>query len=278
MSATDDTKQLPPADWSEWKKMWRNTITHSKFEWDFAMDVIPEVIGLKPSQVTPQFPFIGGDGRQYHMDFAILTDKVKIAIELEGFDKTISNRGKNRKEHDDFNRRIQSLTALGWRPLTITNAQFKSDPMHYANMIRQIISEPPTETVIIASRDNSEVLRSIEKMSGMIHRIASEPPKNITPNVNQSNTKVSSSMKKIGIAGIATLVVLLAIFAFARLRNTNIPKVYDNCAALRLDYPNGVAQSEEAKSLAKSEAEVNKAVYNANPNRDGYLKDGIACN
>ena len=274
------------------------------------MDVIPEVIGLKPSQVTPQFPFTGGDGRQYHMDFAIHTDKVRIAIELEGFDKTNSNRGKNRKEHDDFNRRIQSLTALGWRPLTITNAQFKSDPMHYANMIRQIISEPPTETVIIANQDNSEVLKSIEKMSGMIHQIASEPPKNpttinqdnseilksiekmsgmihqiaseppknpTTPNVNQDNTKVLNSMKKIGIVGIAALAVLLAILAFTLLPNTNIPKVYDNCTLLRIDYQYGVARSEEDKAKANSRAEVNEAVYNANSRLDQVPQDGIAC-
>lgn len=242
------------------------------------MDVIPEVIGLKPSQVTPQFPFTGGDGRQYHMDFAIHTDKVRIAIELEGFDKTNSNRGKNRKEHDDFNRRIQSLTALGWRPLTITNAQFKSDPMHYANMIRQIISEPPTETVIIANQDNSEVLKSIEKMSGLIHQIASEPPKNpTTPNVNQDNTKVLNSMKKIGIVGIAALAVLLAILAFTLLPNTNIPKVYDNCTLLRIDYQYGVARSEEDKAKANSRAEVNEAVYNANSRLDQVPQDGIAC-
>lgn len=111
---TRNTSGTPvPADWSEWKKHWRTTIRHSEFEWDFAMDVIPAVIGLQPSQVTPQHPFVGIDGRQYHMDFAIVTEKVKIAIELEGFDKDNSGGGQSKKQHDEFNRRIQSLTALG---------------------------------------------------------------------------------------------------------------------------------------------------------------------
>jgi hypothetical protein len=115
-----ESKSKDPADWKEWKKTYQNTIRHSQFEWNFAIEVIPNVKGLKPSQVIPQHPFIGRDGREYHMDFAIITERVKIAIELEGYDKTNTGKGKTRKEHDDFSRRIQDLTRLGWKVLTIT--------------------------------------------------------------------------------------------------------------------------------------------------------------
>ena len=247
-----------PADWSEWRKNWRSTIKHTEFEWDFAMDVIPAVIGLQPSQVTPQHPFVGIDGRQYHMDFAIVTEKVKIAIELEGFDKDNSGSGQSKKQHDEFNRRIQSLTALGWKPLTITNAQFKSDPMHYANLIRQIILEPNSKKIITEKQDNTEILESIKKLSGVVRKLDSTSKKNPKKNIvaKQDNTEILesikklsgvvrkldstskespaitvvhsdsealTSIKKIGVAGITVIAALLAALIFAISKNGDTP-------------------------------------------------------
>jgi len=280
-----------PADWSEWKKHWRTTIKHSEFEWDFAMDVIPAVIGLKPSQVTPQHPFVGTDGRQYHMDFAIVTEKVKIAIELEGFDKDNSGSGQSKKQHDEFNRRIQSLTALGWKPLTITNAQFKSDPMHYANMIRQIISGPFPEHSEIANQDNSEILKSIETISGLVRHLDSNSKLSPAISTKSDNSEALTAVKKIGVAGITIIAALLALLIFALTKNGNsppstpviqtpasAPKVYEDCAALKLDYPNGIARTDADRAREKPSATVNKAIYDANPDRDRSPKDGIACN
>ena len=121
-------------DWRSWDQKWQRIITgQSGFEWNFAKEVIQKVPGLGPNNVTPQRSFIGNDGRQRRMDFAIDVDDVKIAIEVEGWDKTGESRGKNKEEHDEFNRRIQSLESQGWRVLTVTNAQFMADPAHYAN-------------------------------------------------------------------------------------------------------------------------------------------------
>tara|TARA_B100002051_G_C16666831_1_gene602202 strand:- start:45 stop:1217 length:1173 start_codon:yes stop_codon:yes gene_type:complete len=131
-------------NWGEWNRKWQRTITsQSPFEWNFAQKVIQKVPGLSPNNVTPQQSFVGNDGRQRHMDFAIEVDDVKIAIEVEGWDKTGENRGKNKQEHDEFNRRIQSLESQGWRVLTVTNAQFMADPAHYATHIRQLILQGP---------------------------------------------------------------------------------------------------------------------------------------
>ena len=127
-------------DWWSWERKWQRTITgQSGFEWNFAKKVIQRVPGLDPNNVTPQQSFIGNDGRERRMDFAIEVDDVKIAIEVEGWDKTREDRGKNKQEHDEFNRRIQSLESQGWRVLTVTNAQFMKDPGDYANYIRQLI-------------------------------------------------------------------------------------------------------------------------------------------
>ena len=279
-----------PADWSEWRKHWRSTIKHTEFEWDFAMDVIPAVIGLQPSQVTPQHPFVGIDGRQYHMDFAIVTEKVKIAIELEGFDKDNSGGGQSKKQHDEFNRRIQSLTALGWKPLTITNAQFKSDPMHYANLIRQIILEPNSKKIIAEKQDTTEILESIKKLSGVVRKLDSTSKESPAITVVHSDSEALTSIKKIGVAGITVIAALLAALIFAFSKNgdappstpviqspVSAPTVFKNCAALNSVYPGGVAQSQEAKDKKSySNPIVDRSVYDANRRLDGN-DDGVFC-
>ena len=249
-----------PADWSEWKKLYKDTIRHTQFEWDFAIDVIPEVVGLKPSQVIPQHPFTGRDGREYHMDFAIITEKVKIAIELEGYDKTNSGKGKTKKEHDEFNLRIQHLTRLGWKILTITNAQFKRDPMGYANQIRQLMLEP--------------------QMPESATKIVVVP----------DNTELSKVIKKTGMAGFAIIILLLGILIYFFAQNGDTsdsgqnnapvsasPEVFKNCDALKKIYPNGIAQSQAAKDRKEySNPIVNESVYNANRKLDGN-DDGVMC-
>ena len=246
-----------PADWNEWKKLWKDTIRHTQFEWDFAIDVIPEVVGLKPSEVIPQHPFTGRDGREYHMDFAVITEKVKIAIELEGYDKTNSGTGKSKKEHDEFNLRIQHLTRLGWKILTITNAQFKRDPMGYANEIRQLMVGSQDEVVVGTRQDNPETIDLI---------------------------------KKTGTAGLVVIVALIVLLFFVISKNGNesnpvatnispvvLPATFKNCKALNLVYTNGVARDQASKDRKTySNPTVNASVYNANRQLDGN-DDGVMC-
>lgn len=117
--------------WADWRRKYLRTAKQSPHEWEFLRLVLQEVPGLKPSQLTPQREFVGNDGRTLHMDFGIETPHVKLAIELEGWDKTGNGQGKSKAEHDHFNRRLQSLSAQGWEVLPITNAQFHADPVHY---------------------------------------------------------------------------------------------------------------------------------------------------
>jgi len=124
----------------------RTITSQSPFEWNFAKDVIQRVPGLNPNQITPQQQFVGNDGVERHMDFAIQIGELKIAIEIEGWDKTGENRGKNKQEHDEFNRRIQSLAAIGWTVLPITNAQFMESPTTYVRQIEKMIMDEEEKT------------------------------------------------------------------------------------------------------------------------------------
>ena len=290
MSREQDSASKSPADWSEWKRINQNTIHHTPYEWDFAMDVITKVVGLKPSQVKPQYPFTGTDGREYRMDFAIITKRIKIAIELEGWDKTNSKSGKNKKEHDEFNRRLQDLTIQGWTTLPVTNAQFKLDKMKYITMIRQLISDPQPAPVVVVNQDNSEVLSSIEDMSGMVRKLASNQKENSPITVVHDNSSSLTSIKKTGVVGIAVIAALLVILIFTLSKNVGAPgptpanqapigepQEFKNCAALKVKYPNGVAQSQEDKDRKLySNPVINSSVYNANQKLDAN-GDGVMC-
>ena len=85
------------ADWKAWQKYWRSTILNSGshgYEWNFARFVLMQVRGLNPNEVTPQRPFTANDGRTLHIDFAIERRDIKIAIEVEGWDRTVPARAR----------------------------------------------------------------------------------------------------------------------------------------------------------------------------------------
>ena len=161
------------ADWKAWQRHWRSTILDSGshgFEWNFAQYVLMQVRGLNPNEVTPQRPFTANDGRTLHIDFAIERRDLKIAIEVEGWDKTGSGQGKTKQEHDAFTRRIQSLSADGWVTLTVSNAQFMADKPFYQNQIRQLLLEaeqqprPPAQTAVdsVPSEPSPSVATPVE--------------------------------------------------------------------------------------------------------------------
>ena len=256
MNTSDNNGQVP-ADWNEWKKTYQNTIRHSKFEWDFAIDVIPEVIGLKPSQVIPQHPFIGRDGREYHMDFAIISANTKIAIELEGYDKTGNGTGKSKKEHDEFNRRIQHLTRLGWKVLPITNAQFMKDKMGYANEIRQLMATSQSDPVA--------------------PDVISLPP------VQRISSKLVLSAVSIAVA-LALAIVFIVDRNSSELNpiektptQISSTPTFKNCSDLKGSFPNGIARDQEAtKAEDYTNQTINSDVYFANRKMDRD-NDGVMC-
>ena len=165
------------ATWAEWKRAYVRSGKQSPFEWEFLSDVLQNVPGLKPSYVTPQREFVDNEGRTLHMDFAIETPHVLIAIEIEGYDKNGNGLGKSREEHDRFNRRIQSLSAQGWQVLTITNHQFKSDPSKYIidigtridprkfEIAPQSTATAPTENVVTQNQLPQQIVVQVPAQS-----------------------------------------------------------------------------------------------------------------
>ncbi len=74
---------------------------------------------------------------------------------------------------------------------------------------------------------------------------------------------------------IASLLLIAAPAAMVQGKAVS-PKSYSTCAALRKDFPKGVAYS--SYTVGTSGAKVNMAVYNANVKKlDKYSDDGLIC-
>jgi len=278
-----------PKTWKEWEKKYQNVIKHTRYEWDFAKDVLPHVVDLQPSQVIPQHVFINTDGYKCHMDFAVIVDNVKIAIELEGFDKTNSGRGPTKEEHGRFILRQQALTSGGWKSFPITNAQFKRDSMFYALAIRRMIlegSDPHSESVAKTPNpppvnNKTESVATTPNPPPVNNKTESVATAPNPPPVNNQNKQQLFIVSAIVLGLLAAIILLLTRTAPSEVAKTTagaLPVVnYKNCDALKEVYSGGIARSVADKERKQfSDPIVNKSVYDANEQLDGN-SDGVMC-
>lgn len=122
-------------DWLEANK----AALGSEYEVLFATSVLPLVPGLTWETVTAQYPFRDKDGKQRYCDFAIIeSDVVRLAIEIDGFDK----RGTGGMSYEDFldwQRRQASLAAYGWHVLRFANRDVRDNPRRCAEHITELL-------------------------------------------------------------------------------------------------------------------------------------------
>jgi hypothetical protein len=136
-----------PRNWDEWKTKYQDLVQSQRatgsdisYEWEFAGSVLRFVSGLPASRVIPQQEFVGENGQVLHMDFGIEVNGHKIAIEVEGFDKTGSKMGKTKLEHNNWAARQRALQAQGWKVIAITNKDFLTNPVKYRVLIEQAMT------------------------------------------------------------------------------------------------------------------------------------------
>ena len=116
--------------WHDFIRQHREVLAKSsRFELLFAEAVLPRVIGLDPATVHPQHSFRDDDGRRRRIDFAIVEgEHVRLAIEVDGFDKRGRGEGMSKDEFSDFLGREASLTRQGWTVLRFSNLQVRDQP------------------------------------------------------------------------------------------------------------------------------------------------------
>jgi hypothetical protein len=128
---------MKPEDWIK-----NNRATFdSEYEALFAKQVLPLVEGLKWETVTVQHLFVDSDGRNRYCDFTIIeSQSVRVAIEIDGYDKRGTGSGMTHTEFLDWQRRQASLASQGWYVLRFANRDVRDAPQLCAKHITTLLN------------------------------------------------------------------------------------------------------------------------------------------
>jgi very-short-patch-repair endonuclease len=128
---------------SEFVDLHRNDLTkHGGGELAFVEMVLARVRGLDFSAVSYQHDFVDDKRRSRRIDFAVVEyPVVRIAIEVDGYDKDGTGMGMSRAAFDDFMLRQNALTRQGWLLLRFTNSQVRHSPDECARVIEKALTE-----------------------------------------------------------------------------------------------------------------------------------------
>ena len=157
----------------------------SPFEKAFATNILAHVPGLSPSDVHCQYPFVGEDGQELHMDFAIIiTDHVKIAIEINGRDKTGTGLAKSSQTHDHDEMRVRVLSRQGWKVIHYSNNDFSSREITVRSQIaldieeaRMRVERGQVEQKRVATPESPPAAPSAIPSASVIHKATPESKK-----------------------------------------------------------------------------------------------------
>jgi len=112
----------------------------SEYEILFASQVLPLVEGLRCDAVTAQYHFVDSDGKNRYCDFIIIeSEAVRIAIEIDGYDKRGTGTGMSHDEFLDWQRRQASLASQGWHVLRFANRDVRDEPARCAEHISRLL-------------------------------------------------------------------------------------------------------------------------------------------
>jgi hypothetical protein len=200
-----------PLNWNEWKAKYGQLVQSQRakgspvsYEWEFAGSVLRHVSGLPASRVVPQQEFVGENGQILHMDFGIEVNGNKIAIEVEGFDKTGSSMGKTMTEHSGWAARQRALEKLGWKVIAITNKDFMTNPVKYQRLIEDAMT-----TSITAEKVTPAPLPVVVKVQYEKPKAETKP----TGKAEKTNGLSTGSVLVSFAGGIALIAAVVGFFA-----------------------------------------------------------------
>lgn len=169
----------------------------SDYEIVFARSVLPLVNGLDLSRVSVQYPFVDRDGRQRYCDFAIFeSDDVRLAIEIDGYDKRGTGAGMSHADFVDWQRRQASLAATGWHVLRFANKDVRDYPSKCAEYINQLLNR----------------LRDKEDGRVQVVTVHASPPRELAAPRSEPDQKLGRSRSASKLLVISLCVVALIAF------------------------------------------------------------------
>lgn len=173
----------------------------SDYERLFASNVLSLVAGIRYASLSVQHPFKDNDGKQRYCDFVISEEGgVRIAIEIDGYDKRGTGTGMSHLDFIDWQRRQSALTSQGWRVLRFANRDVRDHPQR---CIRDI------SVLLDAERKRAHDLLSNTHQSASMQQLAQVQGSHI-----KGLNKEVSVMKYTIMSFTALIGVLIVVFAF----------------------------------------------------------------
>jgi len=130
-----------PRSAAEFLKANKNKISaKTPFEQLYVEQVLTRVSGLNWSAVSAQTPFTDSMGVRRWLDFTIIEGPyVRIAIEVDGYDKVGRGSGMTRPEFVDWLRRESDATAAGYRVIRVANTLVMNEPERCARTVELVL-------------------------------------------------------------------------------------------------------------------------------------------
>ncbi|CEA06371.1 hypothetical protein BN1049_02756 [Pseudomonas saudimassiliensis] len=132
----------------------------SPYEQMFAERVLVGVDGLDLSTVATQYQFRDLDNKTRYCDFVIQEGSIRIAIEVDGYDKKNRGSGMTHEEFVDWQRRQAALTSAGWHVLRFANRDVCNHPGRCKRYIELLLRDQRSK-----SQHQSSLESAIAQMS-----------------------------------------------------------------------------------------------------------------
>lgn len=114
----------------------------SPFEELFVRSVLTRVRALDFRALSAQYRFTDDGGRTRYCDFVIQEGEgVRIAIEVDGYDKRGTGTGMSRSDFVDWQRRQASLVAQGWRVIRFANVDVRDRAPRCAELLGLLLRD-----------------------------------------------------------------------------------------------------------------------------------------
>lgn len=147
----------------------------SPYETLFVESVLSRVPELDLLTLYVQYHFVDADGGNRYCDFAILEgNDLRIAIEVDGYDKRGRGQGMTRDEFVDWQRRHASLVTQGWSVLRFANVDVRDYAARCAEHVCLLLRQERSK--LSHRKQLEEKIQAIEgELAKSRLRVAEEP-------------------------------------------------------------------------------------------------------
>jgi len=172
----------------------------SPYEEMFFCDVLSR-IALDFDSLITQFKFKDFDGKTRYCDFVYQEGSaIRIAIEIDGYDKRGTGTGMNRADFVDWQRRQAALTAQGWFVLRFANIDVRDEPERCKKHIELLLRNERQKRSYQSRIENivhdlKNKLASAEEQI-LRNQLAEEERKQLANQINTLRQQLSQTQKQ----------------------------------------------------------------------------------